>query len=56
MESEGLGGKREREDTLELFKWFGRRHSDWGEGTMEPRKGKDRLHVRCILETVFQDC
>lgn len=29
-ESEGLGGKREREDILELFKWFGRRHSDWG--------------------------
>lgn len=24
--------------------------------TLEPRKGKDRLHVRCILETVFQDC
>lgn len=50
MESEGLGGKREREDTLKLFKWLGRRHSDWGyNGTKERKR-------QTTCEMHFGDC
>lgn len=55
-ESERLGGIREGAQ-FGAFEVVGlEKRSQWLGDIMGPKKGKDRLQARCILETVFKGC